>query len=305
MAVNTPPDYGADGREASAPQAYDFARPGKLSPAERKWLGYLHTGLAKRLELALAGPVRDYVEVAPGDLAEMRLSDLVAKLPSPCAVFTFEARPLKGQGLLRVDPALAFALVDRMFGGKGEPADLGREFTPIEQRIVGRFADIVLAEVGSAWKAVLDLKFSRSGFAASPDLVHTARVDEPVIEAGFTLKAGSLNGGFAIAYLHHTFEPALRALSHREQAGEDKPVAEGPPGMVKALSLPVVARLTPTMVDMKHLVDLSVGDVLLLDNRVSDDVEVLVGGKPVMKGRPGSHGGRLAVKITRFSGEGG
>ena len=67
----------------------------------------------------------------------------------------------------------------------------------------------------------------------------------------------------------------------------------------------MTARLAPTWVDMKHLVDLAVGDVLLLDNRVTEDVEILVGKKIAMKGRPGSHGGRLAVKITRFSEEGG
>ena len=305
MAVNTPPDGGADVRDASVPQAYDLARPGKLSPAEGKRLGYLHTDLAKRLEMSLAGLVRDYVEVAAGDLSEVRWSGLVASLPSPCAVFMFEAPPLKGTGLLRMDPGLAFALVDRLFGGRGEAVDLGRELTPIEQRVVGRFVDAVLAEVRAAWSPAFDCRISATEFASSPDLIETGGVDESVIEVGLKLETGPLSGSIHIAYPHHMFEPAIRALGPKPEAKRKEPAIQGSAEIVKTLSLPVTVRLAPTWVDMKHLVDLAVGDVLLLDNRASEDVEVLAGGKTVMKGRPGSHGGRLAVKITRFSVEGG
>jgi flagellar motor switch protein FliM len=305
MAAKTPPDGGAEVRDASAPQAYDFARPGRLSPAELKRIRYIHAELAKRLELSLAGLVRDYVEVTAGDLSEIRWSGLVASLPSPCAVFVFEAPPLEGMGLLRIDPGLAFALVDRLFGGKGEPADLGRELTTIEQRVAGKFAGEVLAEVQSVWRPAFDFKVSASGFVSSSDLMETGGVDESVIEVGLKLESGSVSGDFSIAYPHHMFEPAIRALIPKRKGKAQQPVADGSAAMVSALSLPVTARLAPTMVDIRHLVDLGVGDVLLLDNRVTEDVEVLVGKKPVMKGRPGSHGGRLAVKITHFSVEGG
>jgi flagellar motor switch protein FliM len=296
MAVNTPP---------SAPQVYDFARPGRLRPADRKRLGYLHTDLAKRLELALAGLVRDYVEVTAGDPTEVRCSEFVASLPSRCAVFTFRAPPLEGSGLLHVDSGLAFGLVDRVFGGRGEPMDLNREFTAIEQRVLGRFADAVLAEVCAVWRPVLELEMSRSGFASSPDLIEGSGVDEPLIKVEFKVDAGPLSGSFHIAYPHHMFEPAIRALAPTGEAREEEPAGVRSPAMVRSLSLPIAVRLETTLVSMKHLVGLSEGDVLLLDNRASDDVEVLVGGKPVMKGHPGSQGGRLAVKITRFNEEGG
>ena len=305
MAANTPPDGGADVRDASVPQAYDLTRPGKLSPAEIKRLGYLHDDLAKRLEMSLAGLFRDYVEVTPDALTEARWSGLVASLPSPCAVFMFEAPPLRGMGLLRMDPDLAFALVDRLFGGRGEAVDLGRELTPIEQRAVGRFAGAVLAEVEAVWHPFIDLKVAPTGFASSPDLVESGGVDESVIDVGLKIEAGPLSGTVHVTYPHHMFEPAIGALSPKLTSRGEPAGSQGPAEMVNTLSLPVSARLAPTMVGMKHLVDLNVGDVLLLDNRVSDDVEVLVGGKPVMKARPGSHSGRLAVKITRFSVEGG
>jgi flagellar motor switch protein FliM len=289
----------------TTPETYDFAHSGKLSPAEVKWLGYLHTGFAKKLEMALACLMRDYVEVGAGELTETRWSQLISGLPSPCSVFMFEAPPLKGKAVLRIDRGLAFALVDRLFGGTGEAEDLGRELTSIEQRVVGRFADAVLVELESAWKRTFAMRISRTGFASSPDRIEASRVDEPLIEIAFNLKTGSLSGGFSIAYPHHVFEPAIQALAPRREGTEEHPIAEGAAEMVKTVSLPVTVRLAPTMVDIEHLVDLRPGDVLLLDNRVSEDVEVTVGDKTVMKGRPGSHGGRLAVKITRFGEEGG
>ena len=108
-----------------------------------------------------------------------------------------------------------------------------------------------------------------------------------------------------MGYPHHMFEQAIRALAPVAEENSPQPSAVGSAGMVNNLSLPVTARLSPTLVGMKHLVDLGVGDVLLLDNRVTEDVEVLIGHKPVMHGRPGSSSGRLAVKITRFIEQGG
>jgi len=304
MAANTPPDGGAEARGNSALQKYDFARPGRLAPADRKRMGYLHSDLAKRLEVSLTGLLRDYVKVAAGELSEIRWSGLVGSLPTPCTVFVFEAPPLQGMALLRIDPALAFGLVDRLFGGTGQSGDLGRGLTAIEQRVVGRFAGKVLDEVQTVWGPAYEFNVSAPGFVTSPDLIENPGVDESVIEAGLKLESGTLSGEFALAYPRHMFHPAIQALAPSREYATERSVG-GSAAMINTLSLPVTARLTPTMVDMRHLMDLGLGDVLLLDNRVTDDIEVLVGGKPVMAGRPGSRGGRLAVKITRFNEEGG
>lgn len=305
MAANTPPDASANVQGATAPQAYDFTCPAELSPAERKGLGNLHADLADRLEMSAAALVRDYVEIEAAEPSVTLWSRLVGSLPSPCTVFTFEAPPLKGTGLLRINPELAFALVDRLFGGTGEPADLGRELTAIEQQIAGRFADAVLAGMESVWRPVFELGISRNGFAPQPDAIEAGSVDEPVIEAGFKLKAGPLGGEFTIVYPLNMFEPAIGSLASRKEGEAEEAGAVGSPEIIKTLPLSVTVRLAPTMVDIGHLADLGAGDVLLLDNRVSEDVEVLVGSKTVMKGRPGIQRGRLAVKITRFSEEGG
>ena len=136
------------------------------------------------------------MDVTTDGHSEVRWSGFVASLPSPCTVFTFTAAPLKGTGLVRIDHGLAFALVDRLFGGKGESGDLGRELTAIERQTVGKFVDRILADGESVWKQAFDLKFSRGGFASSPDLIETGGVDEPVIVVEFELKTGPTSGSF-------------------------------------------------------------------------------------------------------------
>lgn len=55
--------------------------------------------------------------------------------------------------LLQVDSSLLFPVVDRLLGGSGEPSDLSREVTDIEDQIAGDFVRVICHELQLAWRA--------------------------------------------------------------------------------------------------------------------------------------------------------
>ena len=56
--------------------------------------------------------------------------------------------------------------------------------------------------------------------------------------------------------------------------------------------------LGKTRITVEDFLDLKVGDVLRLDNQVTEDLVISVNGKPKFLGRPGTRKNKLAVTIT-------
>lgn len=59
------------------------------------------------------------------------------------------------------------------------------------------------------------------------------------------------------------------------------------------------AVLGRTQITVREFLELQVGDVLRLDRRKNQEIEVFVGNKLKFYGVPGRKEGRIAVKITR------
>jgi flagellar motor switch protein FliM len=290
----------------SAFRAYDFQRPSRLSREQIRRIDYLHASLAKRVSVSLAGVVRDYVEVEVKEVTEIPWSQFLKSIPTPCAAFSFASQPLEGVGVLNMDPQLAFGLVDRLFGGKGEPFSAERELTPIEQKVVGNVAIAILKEIEFAWIPIARISISAAGFAPSPDFIQTTGINESVVTVRLEVRTSNLHGNMLIGYPYLMFEPVLRALikpapSERKREPDKKKIAD----ILSRVELPVAARLASSLISMGVLMNLEEGDVLMLDNGVSDEVEVFVGDKQSLMGRPGDLGGKLAIRITRSVEEGG
>ena len=294
------------GASTGAPRTYDFTRPNRLSKEQIKRIDYLHTSLAKRLSVSLAGLVRDYVEVSIAEIRETDWSQFIASIPTPCATFTFAAEPLEGAGVINLDLKLAFGLVDKLFGGSGASTEVSRELTPIEQNVNAKAAEVVLRETALAWNTVANLRVSMRAFASNPDFIQASGINESVLTVVLDVKAGTVEGKLLLGYPYLMFEPVFRMLIKPTTFERKRePDTELTTALMRTVPVPVMARLQPSMVSMRHLIALEEGDILMLDNRVSDDVEVVVGDKKVFMGRPGDLNGRLAVKITRLIREGG
>ena len=57
---------------------------------------------------------------------------------------------------IEINPAAAFAMIDRMLGGTGQPVALNRPLTEIEQNVVDAVVKLLLDGLSEAWKPVDD-----------------------------------------------------------------------------------------------------------------------------------------------------
>ncbi len=85
---------------------------------------------------------------------------------------------------------------------------------------------------------------------------------------------------------------------------DDHPARVGTTSLsaLSGLSLPVKVRIGSASISVGELLELAPGAVLTLDQRVDDDVEVLIGDRVVARGELVSVGEEMGVRITEIVG---
>ena len=288
-------------KSAGGVEDYDFRNPNRLSKEQLRKIEFLHASFAKRLSMALASLIRESVAVEVTEVKEMHYSEIVGSVAVPGATFTFEVEPLEGSGILDIDPILAFSLVNRLFGGSGEPISEVRELTTIEQNVITKVASKILHEVDAAWKMQVQVEFMKPEFVPSLEFVHSMGSNESVVWVQLSVDTGKVSSHVAISYPYLMFESVFKLTTKTpETSKKNKPSKRNAERMMKIVPLDVCARLPVSNVQFEELLNLEVGDVLVLDSRVSEEVIMNVGPRKVFAGRPGMSRGNLAVKVTRI-----
>jgi flagellar motor switch protein FliM len=291
---------------ASGLKPYDFRNPSRLSREHIRKIEYLHSSVAKRLGVALAGLVRDSVSVEVGEVKEINYDELVKNVPVPGASFSFGVEPLGGMGIIDIDMPLAFSLVDRLFGGTGEPLPEARELTAIEQSVIKRVAARVLGEVKFAWSAVGEVEFGELKYVPRLEFLSSPSFNESMVLVRLEIEKGTLAAAISVTYPHMMLEPIIK-MSRRTEDKSKRPAPneQSAERIKRMVPLDLTAVLPVSMIRFGELMNLDKGDVLILDSRVSDEVYVNVGRRRLLTGRPGKSRGNLAVKVTSVCKKGG
>jgi len=72
-------------------------------------------------------------------------------------------------------------------------------------------------------------------------------------------------------------------------------------GNMQQMPVCITAQLASTVLTLEEIVSLEVGDILLLDRKVNESIELIINGRTAFRGRPAKSAGKHAVVITELS----
>jgi flagellar motor switch protein FliM len=292
--------------EVTGVRVYDFTSPNRLSKEQIRRIEYLHTTFVKRASMSLAALLRGPVRLSIKSVEEADYSVFIESIPSPGATFTFKAEPLEGFAIIDTDIDLAFSLIDRLLGGKGEPLAEPRELTSIEQTVAKTIVTTLVREIEWAWSSLAQLKMGVQAFAIGAEAFQIYGSSTSIVAVEMKVTTDSTEGTICIGYPYPMFEPVLREIAktltfRTKREPDEKTMSQ----LISVVPMALAARLPVSMVKIKDIANLEVGDVIVLDTHVGDEVDLLVEGKRLFQARPGEHRGALAVKVTRTITQGG
>lgn len=284
-------------------KVYDFRRPDKFSKDQLRTIYMLYEGFSRRVSSVLSAHLRYPVRVEVEQVSQMLYDEYMAGIRNPAALYAFEPEPWEGTALLDMGPGLVLAMIDRLLGGFGRYRGKPRELTEIEQALLKSIVVRVLDEFAETWEPFTKLNVRLVGFESNPAFAQIAEPNETVCVASFEVTMADAKGTIKLCVPHSALQQIKPRLSARRVFSQERRAAKGAAGedvkaKLESVAVPITVLLGTTQVTMGELLDLSVGDVIKLDQKAADRLKVVVGRTSKFLGIPGSSGSKLAVQIT-------
>jgi flagellar motor switch protein FliM len=284
---------------------YNFRRPDRVSKEQIRSLHFLHDRFARNLSTSLSAFLREMTSVSIVSVEQLAYSEFLLSLPDPTSFYAVAMHPLDGLGALEINPAIAFAMVDRMLGGTGQSQAPVRALTEIEQNVMDSVVKLVLEHLTETWRAIADVRFRIQGRETRPQMLQVTGLNEMVILLAFDITFGDNRGMLSVSI------PAAAIESMEDKVAQGWNRTQRVPSATEAtwlkqnlgrVPLRVQTRLE-TRMPAREVLALQVGDVVALSHAVSAPVDVYVGGVRRYVGRLAREGTTTAVAIERMAGE--
>ena len=208
--------------------------------------------------------------------------------------------PLAGMGFCEIPSEMGLSLVDRLLGGPGWKIKEIRPFTRLEIDILSRTYYALFRALIEALTRWVSIEPYLEWCEERPRLPSPSpSTPSLMIQGTFTVTTPQFEGPIRIWLPHGPIDNAL----HPKNRIEGPPIdAEWLQKKLGDLTVEMAAQLGEVELQVRDVLALSPGNLLVLDATIRDDVLLSLNNRPKMKGRPGLHyeSGMKAVKITHL-----
>jgi len=282
--------------------AYDFKHPNRVSKDQIRTLENLHDNFAGHLGSTLSTIQRAMVDTELVSVDQITYSEFIMSLVNPSNTFTVSVEPLEGKCLIDFNPTLAFIFIDRMFGGVGRFLEAERELTGIERAVLTKIAMSVFGELERTWSSVVKMQIRQVSLESNPQFVQIVPPGETVIVISMQVKMLGNSGLLTICYPYVTLESIMKDLIGKSWVDQSKKgdaeldLATNT-GNLQDVSADVTAQLGTAQITIRDFVNLKVGDVIQLDQRICQPLEIFVRGAKKYLARPGIVGKKTGFQV--------
>ncbi len=259
--------------------------------------------LVRLMTTSLRNFTSDNVEVSLESLSSIRFGDYLNSIPLPAILSVFRAEELDNYGLLTVDSNLIYSIVDVLLGGRRGSAAIrieGRPYTTIERALVQRMVEVVLTDAQSAFEPLKPVKFTLDRLETNPRFAAIARPANAAILIKLRVDMEDRGGRIELLLPYATLEPIRKLLLQQfvgEKFGRDNIWESHLATELWSTTMEVQVVLDEQQAPLSRVLDLKVGDTLMLNVGPDSIVELRAGQVPLTRGRMGRSNQAIAVRV--------
>ena len=283
---------------------YDFKRPAKFSKEHLRTLEIIFEHYGRLLSTKYPVYLRKNVQVSVVNSEALTFSEFTNSLSNPVILGIVNFLPLNGNIMVELSATIGFAMIDRLLGGQGDPLEKNREFSEIELSLVEKMMSISISLMREPWRNVVEsLNPVLERVETNPQFAQIIAPTEMIAIVTLNIKIGDVEGLMNVCLPYFTLESIMDKLNTKfwfstMQDTSDESYTAHMEDLIKHVQIPIMAILGESSITVTDFVNLQVGDIIRLDSRVAQDMDVYVGNIRKFKALPGSTKDSYAVRVT-------
>ncbi len=292
---------GDDGSERSGIRA--IINSALVSYERLPMLEIVFDRLVRLMTTSLRNFTSDNVEVSLDNISSIRFGDYLNSIPLPAILAVFQAEELDNYGLLTVDSNLIYSIVDVLLGGRRGTAALrieGRPYTTIERVLVQRMVEVVLNDARQAFEPLTPVHFTLDRLETNPRFAAIARPANAAILIKLRIDMEDRGGRIELLLPYATLEPIRKMLLQQfmgEKFGRDNIWESHLATELWTTETEVRAVLDEQSAPLSQVLEMKVGDTLMLNATPESEVSIRAGSVPLTTGRMGRKGQHIAIRV--------
>ncbi len=247
----------------------------------------------------------DNVEVSMESISSVRFGDYLNSIPLPAILSVIKAEEWENFGLLTVDSALIYSMIDVLLGGRRVGGNIrveGRPYTTIEMALARRMIEVILEDTHKAFEPLTPVHFKIERLETNPRFAAISRPANAAILIELRIEMDDRGGKIEILLPYATIEPIREQLLQMymgEKFGRD-PIWEGHLATeIYAADVEVEAVLHELDLPLSRMLSLQPGDTVMFDCSPNDPIKLRCGDVELTEGIMGHIGNHVSVRTTR------
>ncbi len=262
--------------------------------------------LVRLMSTSLRNLTSDNVEVSLDHISSVRFGDYLNSIPLPAMLSIFKAEEWDDRGLMVIDSALIYSIVDVLLGGRRGTSALrveGRPYTTIETRLIERMANVVLNDLSAAFDPLSPVSFRMDRIETNPRFATITQSNNAGVLARLRIDMGDRSGRIEIMIPYATLEPVREILLQMfmgEKFGRDSIWENHLTRELFQTDIHLSAILGETTVSLNDILNWKIGSTVVLNTRPEDLIEMRVGQHPMFMAKVGQKQGQIAASIEEY-----
>lgn len=261
--------------------------------------------LVRVMSTSLRNFTSDNVDVSIDSITSVRFGDYLNSIPLPAMLSVFKAEEWDNYGLMVIDSAMIYSIVDVLLGGRRGTAAMrieGRPYTTIERNLVERMVHVIMADLSSAFDPLSPVTFRFDRLETNPRFAALTRPSNAAVLIRLRVDMEDRGGRVEIVLPYATLEPVRELLLQMfmgEKFGRDSIWETHLGNELLGTDIDITAVLAETTVELNDVLNWKPGSQVMFNMKRGDLVQLRCGEFPLFEGQMGQSGGHIAIKVEK------
>ncbi|MEC2160308.1 flagellar motor switch protein FliM [Virgibacillus halodenitrificans] len=283
-------------------RVYDFKRALRFSKDQIRGISRIHENYARLLTTFFSAQLRTYVNISVASVDQIPYEEFIRSIPKMTVLNVYSLKPLDGRLIMEINPNIAYAMLDRVLGGKGSSVNKVDNLTEIETILMSQLFEKAAVNLQEAWASIREVDPILEEFEVNPQFLQMVSPNETVVVVSLNTTIGETSGMINICIPHIVLEPIIDKLSvhywmETTTKERDMDAYEKLSNNIQGAQLEVKAILGQAGINIEEFLNLGKKDVIALDQQIDQPLLLSINNEPKFHVQPGKHKNKMSVQV--------